>query len=308
MRRPASTRGFTLVELLVVIGIIALLISILLPSLNAARRQANAVKCATQLRELGNSFRFYAIDNRNYYPPALMNSTTILYNIDGVDYPQTLPGGTRRYGAYWFNFINKYVTKTTLGSGTGTLQNSADARRTVVWGCNEFAGYNTTGLGTAADINPVQTGYGMNFTPFWQVDGGAGTPQAWNTAATPANLANGTGFYKATFWGKNSAMRMLLVDNALYLADAGAPPADNTSGLHSGDQNVTRDNNGTYVSMWRHGKFPSTGQQVTSQSNSGWDPDNAGKVAFNVLYCDGHVATESDPKIAYRAQRMKFPG
>ncbi len=60
--------GFTLVELLVVIGIIALLIAILLPSLNKARAQANSLVCSANLKQMGIATQLYVNENRSYLP------------------------------------------------------------------------------------------------------------------------------------------------------------------------------------------------------------------------------------------------
>ena len=61
--------GFTLAELLVVIGIIAVLVSILLPSLGRAREAARQTQCASNLHQLGMFMQMYVDDNQGWYPP-----------------------------------------------------------------------------------------------------------------------------------------------------------------------------------------------------------------------------------------------
>lgn len=68
-------KGFTLVELLVVISIIALLMSVIMPSLQKAREQARKVVCAARLSQLGKSFITYAANNREKLPTVHISAT-----------------------------------------------------------------------------------------------------------------------------------------------------------------------------------------------------------------------------------------
>jgi prepilin-type N-terminal cleavage/methylation domain-containing protein/prepilin-type processing-associated H-X9-DG protein len=87
--------GFTLVELLVVIGIVAVLIAILLPALAVARTQARATQCLSNLRQLGIEAHRYVADNQGLCPPAVID-------FGAWDY-QTLSTGQVVPGTLWDN-------------------------------------------------------------------------------------------------------------------------------------------------------------------------------------------------------------
>ncbi|OHB54008.1 MAG: hypothetical protein A2Y07_02170 [Planctomycetes bacterium GWF2_50_10] len=69
------SKGFTLVELLVVISILALLLSILMPALGMARERAQSTICIANLRQIGFAVQLYANDYSQFFPPAYESST-----------------------------------------------------------------------------------------------------------------------------------------------------------------------------------------------------------------------------------------
>jgi prepilin-type N-terminal cleavage/methylation domain-containing protein/prepilin-type processing-associated H-X9-DG protein len=95
VRRP---RGFTLVELLVVIGIIAVLISLLLPALGKARQAAYAVKCGSNLHQIGVSMAIYLADNKAVYPASYIYVGQL-----GPANNQTPVNGYIHWSSYFFS-------------------------------------------------------------------------------------------------------------------------------------------------------------------------------------------------------------
>ena len=93
-RRVAD--GFTLVELLVVIGIIALLIGILLPALSKARKQAQTVKCLANLRSIGQAAQLSAVERRGY-----IQLSGKIWDGTGACVPESIGDSSRTRYAYY---------------------------------------------------------------------------------------------------------------------------------------------------------------------------------------------------------------
>ena len=113
--RRAELHGFTLIELLVVVAIIALLVAILLPSLNAARGHAERIVCASNLKQFAYAFYYYCNDNDGQMPEMQHN----------------------QIAGEWYLEFNTYV-------GDGDLTRSGD-----IWTCpsDEHKDTNTIGYG-----------------------------------------------------------------------------------------------------------------------------------------------------------------
>ena len=93
--------GFTLVELLTVVGILAVLLALLLPALNRARESARQVQCATKLRSLGQILLLNAIDHDGYMP--LAGNITSGPTTNGLDSPEALGDFSRKRYVYYDN-------------------------------------------------------------------------------------------------------------------------------------------------------------------------------------------------------------
>jgi prepilin-type N-terminal cleavage/methylation domain-containing protein/prepilin-type processing-associated H-X9-DG protein len=116
MQTRQRNTAFTLVELLVVIGIIALLISILLPALSKARENSNQVKCLAQLRQILQGMQLHANDHKGYFPLA-----GLMWNQpgggNGTNDPKSMGDPNRNRYEYYGTNGNYQLTSIAAGVG-----------------------------------------------------------------------------------------------------------------------------------------------------------------------------------------------
>lgn len=271
-----KVRGFTLVELLVVIGIIALLISIIIPVLGGVRRQANSVKCQASLRQIGSAVMLYANEFDGKLPVAIHEVNTT----PGV----RLPINEQRR---WYDLIAKYIAAKGLVEATTDIDKIRE--NSVVWGCPEW-GRSVEFIYSNDSLRP---GYGMSYytRKFFK---STSLSQALLNEMTYITTDRARGSYVSLrqYAGKETASTGLIADSMTHIiAVPGAASLANVSfsSVRTGG--------------WQPGPV---GTESSLYTNGGLafyiDPSRHGKRnvrvketdrTINMLFLDGHVDTVS---------------
>lgn len=290
-----SRAGFTLVELLVVIGIIALLISVLLPALQSARRQANNVKCLSSLRQIGQAFEMYANEYKGYWPSVR-------------DRQQALTPAPKQFTNQhdWKDLIARYLMKgVDLSNGFADI---AKLRRdNPLWGCPAYQYNEEYDAGAAVNASTnVYTGYAMQYygdgDTYFIYGKTNNLGSSSGTVQPDGSYSVRSGYVKAVIYKRHgggehglvadSQVDLLAVTNYGWDANFRFWPYDNFTTNSAAPP-------GFIAVEARHAKRGMS--KVAAAENP----------SLNMLFCDGHAAPVSAHD-AYRAVRCpgraKLPG
>ena len=250
-KRPPRRGGFTLVELLVTLGIISLLLALLLSAASRATRRARTTTCLSSLRQLGLAFYAYANDWGGAMPVVMM---------DNRREPKRKS---------WYDFISPYTGPSINPDGTQPAAWSDHLDEpNPLWGCPEFDLEHASGPGYAMNVFPLADGT---------------RPLFFNVTADISSEAviylNGGGtFFRLTQWARPSE-KALLEDSPCSVLIPGLsaywpwPGIDRDSRRPLGEPSGSAE-----IAYARH-------------ADKGIDTINQFDLGTNTLFVDGHAST-----------------
>jgi prepilin-type N-terminal cleavage/methylation domain-containing protein/prepilin-type processing-associated H-X9-DG protein len=270
MARIGRTRGFTLVELLVVIGIIAVLVGILLPTLNKARLAAQTVSCKSNLRQLVLATQMFASEHQSFLPQAENNGSP------------RMQGWNTRLGTRWDYADNlwswEYVLMKSLGKNKAVFQCPTDPEPKIRYKWND-------NMPDGGDDN-VGTSYRMNWSNV--------TLEGANGSA-PSLSAN----YGQTIMTSPKLAQMKPAERAIVFMDGAGSYSDGNGYQDAGDYNHVNlknqgdgarriaQNNPYNVAFRRHSKVRKSWESMSQAERD----TEVRQGQSNYAFMDGHVET-----------------
>lgn len=309
LRSSKRRRGFTLVELLVVIGIIALLISILLPTLGRARRSANTIKCAANIRTILQAMHQYAAQHKGFIPGSpntsglgiLQNALITQTNCPDISQIWDWQAPLAKIMGIKFNQDGGALARierfTTLINHPAYTCPENDIIATAFTGSGgpNFPATKWISYNTGAVLLMVNSKTAQNFS---------------SGKGSPIGTTNGEVFYdpppgytpKITKLGK-SARKIYVGDGARF--STGTPPTMNLD-FDAGNGGAYSDSGafGKFSRAWDRGKAPGNGgagsdARILSFRHGISQPNRAGDAyRANFGFYDGHVETLGDLEVS----------
>lgn len=287
-RKRVRASGFTLIELLVVVAIIALLISILLPSLSAARRKAKETKCAANLHAFGRGFHAYAGANNDFFCSGSFDPEVT----NGRDGPVDKVGWIADLVNGQYAFPMEMLCPSNEGRVNQKLASGPSGMFGRTFGGDSYANWDLID-------DRIKRGYNSNYT------------QAWYMGRTEMKRAGGVNARRLTdTLGPLNGSRLARTSGASVplLGDGGLESSDVYRGtLGLGERTVKSMTDGPFEPRFAPQDYsdfgPAHGYAPISSGSKSTEADRA-----NILFADGHVGQfidkvrDAEFRIDYSAQ------